>query len=107
MPLLVAYSIGNEYEPERTEAYDLGLGGLAMLAITELPSGQLLTVEVELRGDPRPPLRLAGAVRWSRFDPALEKYRTGVEFTERTPEVEQQLIGYIDTMYKLRDLGVW
>ena len=39
MPLLVAYSIGNEYEPERTEAYDLGLGGLAMLAITELPSG--------------------------------------------------------------------
>ena len=105
-PLLVAYSIGADYEPARTEAYDLGLGGLAMLCDTELPVGQLLDVEVELRGDPRPPLKLQGSVRWCRLDPALEKYRTGLEFTERSPDQEQLLLSYIDTMYKLRDLGV-
>ena len=45
-------------------------------------------------------------MRWSRYDAALGKYRTGIEFTDRTPEQETQLHGYIETMYQLRDLGV-
>ncbi len=104
--MLVAYSIGDEFEPARTETYDLGLGGLAMFTDTEIAAGTTLALEVELRGDPRPPLRLGGAVRWSQYDPVLQKYRTGVEFTSRNPEQDQTLLGYIDTMYKLRDLGV-
>lgn len=104
--MLVAYTIGAEFAAARTEAYDIGLGGLAMFAQAELPPGQPLTLELELRGDSRPPLALTGEVRWSRYDPALETYRTGVEFTGRTAEIESQLLGYIDTMYKLRDLGV-
>ncbi len=104
--MLVAYTIGDEFADARTEAYDVGLGGLAMLAEAELPAGQPLRLELELRGDPRPPLQLTGEVRWSRYDAALAKYRTGVEFTDRTPEQETQLLGYIDMMYKLRDLGV-
>jgi c-di-GMP-binding flagellar brake protein YcgR len=104
--MLVAYSIADEFEPARTETYDLGLGGLAMYTATEIAPGTALTLEVELRGDPRPPLKLRGAVRWSQHDAILERYRTGVEFTERSPEQEQALRGYIDTMYKLRDLGV-
>ncbi len=104
--MLVAFTIGDEFAAERTETYDVGLGGLAMLCTAELPAAQPLKLELELRGDPRPPLRLTGEVRWSRYDPALGKYRTGVEFTERTAEQESQLVGYIEMMYKLRDLGV-
>lgn len=105
-PLLVSYTIGDEFAAAHTETYDLGLGGLAMLSDTELPSGQELRLELELRGEPRPALQIRGAVRWCRFDPALAKYRTGVEFTDRTDTQDQHLLGYIDTMYKLRDLGV-
>ena len=104
--MLVAYTISDEFAEARTETYDVGLGGLAMLADTELPAGQAVRLELELRGDPRPPLRLTGEVRWCRYDAALEKYRTGVEFTDRTPEQESQLVGYIEMMYQLRDLGV-
>ncbi len=105
-PLLVAYSIGDEFAAARTETYDVGLGGLAMFSEIELPAGQALSLELELRGDPRPPLRLTGEVRWCRYDAALSKYRIGIEFTDRTQELETQLRGYIDTMYQLRDLGV-
>ncbi len=105
-PLLVAYTIGDDFAAARTETYDIGLGGLAMFAEAELPSGQPLKLELELRGEPRPPLQLTGEVRWCRYDAALGKYRTGIEFTDRTPEQENQLRGYIDTMYQLRDLGV-
>ena len=104
--MLVAYTIGDDFEEARTETYDIGLGGLAMLSAMELSPGQELRLELELRGDSRPPLTLRGEVRWCRFDPLIEKYRTGVEFTERGPELEGQLLHYIDTMYKLRDLGV-
>ena len=105
-PLLVSYTIGDEFAAAYTETYDVGLGGLAMLSEPELRSGQELQLSLELRGDPRPALRLIGSVRWCRFDPALGKHRIGVEFTERTDEQDQQLLGYIDMMYKLRDLGV-
>jgi c-di-GMP-binding flagellar brake protein YcgR len=105
-PLLVAYTIGDDFAAARTETYDIGLGGLAMFSEAELPAGQRLRLELELRGDPRPPLQLTGDVRWSRYDAALAKYRTGIEFTDRTPEQELQLRGYIETMYQLRDLGV-
>jgi c-di-GMP-binding flagellar brake protein YcgR len=105
-PLLVAYTIGDEFAAARTQTYDVGLGGLAMLSETDLAPGTELKLELELRGDPRAPLKLTGEVRWSRHDAALEKYRTGVEFTNRTPELESQLVTYIDTIYKLRDLGV-
>ena len=104
--MLVAYTIGDEFADARTETYDIGLGGLAMLAESELAAGQALRIELELRGDPRPPLRLTGEVRWCRYDHTLAKYRTGIEFTDRTAEQEAQLRGYIDMMYKLRDMGV-
>jgi c-di-GMP-binding flagellar brake protein YcgR len=105
-PLLVAYTIGDDFAAARTETYDVGLGGLAMLSEAELPAGQPLRLELELRGDPRPALQLTGEVRWCRIDPIIGQYRIGVEFTDRTPEQEAQLVGYIDMMHKLRDLGV-
>jgi c-di-GMP-binding flagellar brake protein YcgR len=104
--MLVAYSIGEEFAPARSEAYDLGQGGLAMLSSAELAPGSPLGLELELRGSPRPPLRLTGEVRWCRHDALLGKYRVGVEFTDRTPEQQHALLGYIDGMYKLRDLGI-
>jgi c-di-GMP-binding flagellar brake protein YcgR len=104
--MLVAYTIGDEFAAAHTETYDIGLGGLAMLTEAELPPGQAVKMRLELRGDPREPLLLSGEVRWCRYDAALAKYRTGVEFTDRTPDHESQLRGYIDTMYTLRDLGV-
>src|SRR5947209_8971801 len=55
-PLLVAYTIGDDFPAAHTETYDLGLGGLAMLADAELPAGQALRLQLELRGDPRPAL---------------------------------------------------
>ncbi|MEA2718561.1 MAG: hypothetical protein QOJ39_425 [Candidatus Eremiobacteraeota bacterium] len=105
-PLLVAYTIGDEFAAARTETYDVGLGGLAMLADTELPSGIELRLDLELRGDPRPPLHLTGEVRWCRHDAILNRYRIGIEFTNRSPAQETQLMAYIDMMYKVRDLGV-
>jgi c-di-GMP-binding flagellar brake protein YcgR len=105
-PLLVAYTIGDDFAAARTETYDIGLGGLAMFTQTELRPGQQLRLELELRGDPRPPLAMTGEVRWSQPDAILGKFRTGVEFTDRTPDQEHQLHAYIETMYKLRDLGV-
>ena len=105
-PLLVAYTIGDEFAAARTETYDVGLGGLAMFAEAELSCGQPLKLELELRGEPRPPLQLTGEVRWSRYDAVLGKYRTGVEFTDRTTDQEKQLRVYIETMYTLRDMGV-
>jgi c-di-GMP-binding flagellar brake protein YcgR len=104
--MLVAYTIGDDFADARTETYDIGLGGLAMLSESELPSGQPLQLELELRGDPRPPLRLTGAVRWCTYDQTVGKYRTGIEFTDRTAGQDAQLLTYIDTMHKLRDLGV-
>lgn len=104
--MLVSYSIGDDFSPARTETYDLGLGGLAMLSEVALPVGAAISLELELRGDPRPPLRLNGEVRWCREDALAEKFRIGVEFTARDESQDGQLLGYIDTMYKLRDLGV-
>ena len=104
--MLVTYTIGDEFAAAHTETYDLGLGGLAMFSAAELAAGQPLRLELELRGDPRPPLHLTGEVRWCAFDALLGTFRTGVEFTDRTTEQETQLLAYIDTMHKLRDLGV-
>lgn len=104
--MLVAYTIGDEFAAARTETYDVGLGGLAMLADTDLASGTPLALELELRGDPRPALKLTGEVRWCRYDATIAKYRIGIEFTNRTEDQEKHLLTYVDTMYKLRDLGV-
>jgi c-di-GMP-binding flagellar brake protein YcgR len=104
--LLVSYTISEEIRPEFTETYDIGIGGLAMLTNAQLPPHQDVIVELELRGDDRPKLRITGATRWSTFDPALGKYRTGVAFTNRDPEIERELLRYIDTIHHLRDLGI-
>lgn len=105
-PMLVAYTIGPEFAAARTETYDVGLGGLAMLSEAALTPGQALQLELELRGDPLPALRLTGEVRWCTLDPSIAKYRIGVEFTGRSAEQESDLRRYIEMMYRLRDLGV-
>lgn len=103
--LLVSYTIAEDIRPEYTEAYDIGSGGLAMLTIAELPLHHDVTIELELRGDARPKLRLFGQVRWSLHDVLLGKYRTGIAFLERNEETERELLRYIDTIHRLRDLG--
>src|SRR5271154_5182312 len=82
--LLVSYTISEEIPAEYTETYDIGIGGLAMLTNASLPVKQDLVIELELRGDVTPKLRLTGSVRWSRHDTLLGKYRTGVEFIDRS-----------------------
>src|ERR1700716_594484 len=54
-PLLVAYTIGDDFAAARTETYDVGLGGLAMFAESELPAGLRLRLGLELRGGAGPP----------------------------------------------------
>jgi c-di-GMP-binding flagellar brake protein YcgR len=103
--LLVSYTISEDIRPEYTEAYDIGSGGLAMLTIAELPLHHDVTIELELRGDARPKLRLTGQVRWSHHDVLLGKFRTGIAFLEQTKETERELLRYIDTIHRLRDLG--
>ena len=104
--LLVSYSISEDIRPEFTETYDIAIGGLAMLTNAALPLNQDITIELELRGDVRPKLRIGGSVRWSTFDELLGKFRTGVEFIRRDEEQERELVHYIDTIHRLRDLGV-
>jgi c-di-GMP-binding flagellar brake protein YcgR len=104
--LLVSYSVGDEYAPEFTETYDIALGGMAILTNAELPQNAQLSVILELRGDKQPILRLRGIVRWSRYDPMLQRYRTGIAFVDVDDELRDHLQRYIDTLRLLRDIGV-
>ncbi len=104
--LLVSYTIAEDIKPEFTETYDIGTGGLAMLTNAALPAAMPLMIDLELRGDARPKLRLNANVRWSSHDEYLEKYRTGVEFVDLDEHQERELLRYIDTIHHLRDLGV-
>ncbi len=104
--LLVSYSISDDFAPEFTETYDIALGGMAMITNAELHKDAPITVQLELRGDARPLIRLNGMVRWSRFDPMLQRYRTGVAFIDLDDDTKQDLTRYIDTLRLLRDMGV-
>lgn len=104
--LLVSYSISDEFAPEFTETYDIAIGGMAMITNAELAKDAPITVQLELRGDTRPVIRLKGMVRWSRFDPLLERYRTGVAFIDVDEDTHRDLNRYIDTLRLLRDMGV-
>lgn len=104
--LLVSYSISDEFAPEFTETYDIALGGMAMITNAELAVDAPIAVQLELRGDARPMLRLKGIVRWSRFDPMLQRHRTGVAFVDVDEQTQRDLTRYIDTLRLLRDMGV-
>ncbi len=104
--LLVSYSIGDEFSPEFTETYDIAIGGMAMITNAELVKDAPITVHLELRGDTRPMIRLKGMVRWSRYDSLLQRYRTGVAFTDIDEQTQKDLTRYIDTLRLLRDMGV-
>ena len=104
--LLVSYSIGDDFAPEFTETYDIALGGLAMLSNAELENNHEISVQLELRGDSQPVLRIRGIVRWSRYDPMLRRYRTGVAFLDIDEGTKAHLQRYIDTLHLLRDMGM-
>lgn len=104
--LLVSYSISEDFSPEFTETYDIAAGGMAILTNAELPSNMQLVVQLELRGDCNPTLRLNAMVRWSRFDNLLRRYRTGVAFVDVDDDTKGNLLRYIDTLNLLRDMGV-
>ena len=104
--LLVSYSIGDDFAPEFTETYDIALGGMAMLTNAELTRDAPINVQLELRGDSQPILRVHGVVRWSRYDPLLQRYRTGVAFLEVDDGMRNHLQRYIDTLHLLRDMGM-
>jgi c-di-GMP-binding flagellar brake protein YcgR len=104
--LLISYSIGDDFAPEFTETYDIALGGMAMLTNAELARDAPISVQLELRGDTQPILRLRGVVRWSRYDPLLQRHRTGVAFLDVDDEMRNHLQRYIDTLHLLRDMGM-
>jgi c-di-GMP-binding flagellar brake protein YcgR len=45
-------------------------------------------------------------VRWSRYDPMLQRYRTGIAFLEIDEKTQAHLQRYIDTLHLLRDMGM-
>jgi len=104
--LLVSYSISEEFVPEFTETYDIAIGGMAMITNAEIDSGASMMIQLELRGDPRTAISVHGVVRWSRLDPMLRKYRTGVAFVDVDEVTRKDLNRYIDTLHLLRDMGV-
>ena len=104
--LLVSYSIGDDFAPEFTETYDIALGGMAMLKNAELLQDAPVSIQLELRGDATPVLRLRGVVRWSRFDSMLQRYRTGISFLELDEPTKRHVQRYIDTLNLLRDMGM-
>jgi c-di-GMP-binding flagellar brake protein YcgR len=77
-----------------------------MITNAELAKDAPISVQLELRGDARPMIRLKGMVRWSQFDPMLQRYRTGVAFVDVDEETQRDLTRYIDTLRLLRDMGV-
>jgi c-di-GMP-binding flagellar brake protein YcgR len=103
--LLVSYTLDPAVPAEYTETYDIAVGGLAMLTNAPLAPDLAIVIQLELRDDTRPRLSLDANVRWSAYDPLLDKYRTGVSFTNTSPEFELELLRYIDTLQTIRDLG--
>jgi c-di-GMP-binding flagellar brake protein YcgR len=101
--LLVSYTVAADIAAEYTETYDIATGGLAMLTNTALSPDLEILIELELRGDVHK-LRVNGNVRWSNYDPLLQKYRTGVSFSDRSPAFERALLRYIDTLHEIRNL---
>ena len=105
--LLVSYSAVKEDTPWAfCETYDIGSGGIAIITNVQLQADDIVQVQLELRGDSRPPMRTEGIVRWSRLDPLLQKYRTGIEFENMDKEAEMNILRYVDTLRMLRDMGV-
>ena len=104
--LLVSYTISDDFPAEFTETYYIALGGLAMLTNAELNRDEAINVQLELRGDQHPVLRLRGIVRWSRYDQLLQRHRTGVAFLDVDDEQRAHLQRYIDTLHLLRDMGM-
>jgi c-di-GMP-binding flagellar brake protein YcgR len=104
--LLVSYSVGDDFAPEFTQAYDIALGGLAMLTNAQLLPASIIAVTLELHGDSDPVLQLRGMVRWSQYDAAIDRYRTGVAFVEVDEALSARLRRYIDTLYLLRDMDM-
>ncbi len=102
--LLVSYTIAADIAPEYTETYDIAVGGLAMLTNAALHPDSEIIIELELRDDTRPKLRLHANVRWSTYDPLLGKHRTGVSFRDRDGALERDLLRYIDTLHEIRAL---
>jgi hypothetical protein len=79
---------------------------MAMLTNAELSREAPISVQLELRGDAQPILRLQGIVRWSRYDSLLQRHRTGVAFLDVDEEMRAHLQRYIDTLHLLRDMGM-
>jgi c-di-GMP-binding flagellar brake protein YcgR len=102
--LLVSYTIAADLPPEYTETYDIAVGGMAMLTNAIIMPDREIIIVLELRGTTNGTLRLTGNVRWSTYDPLLEKYRTGVSFTDASGDLEHELLRYIDTLQSIRDL---
>ncbi len=97
--LIVSYSISPSLPPEYTDAYDIAIGGLAMFTNAALAPNLELTIDLALRDSTHPPLRLEANVRWSTYDPLLEKYRTGVSFeTDCDAAFEIAILHYIDAL---------
>ncbi|HVA38480.1 MAG TPA: PilZ domain-containing protein [Candidatus Dormibacteraeota bacterium] len=105
--LLVSYWVHDDAPPEITETYDIAPGGIALLTHVHMQLGTRVTMQLELRGDAHPPLLLRGTVRWSQNDPAIARYRTGVEFEELDPDSAALLTRYIDIVKRIRDLGIF
>src|SRR5579872_2623725 len=105
--LLVSYWVHDNAPPEITETYDIAPGDIALLTHAQLKRGTRVKMQLELRGDSHPPLQISGTVRWSRNDPAVSRYRTGVEFDPLDPESAGHLTKYIDIIKHIRDLGIF
>lgn len=105
--LLVSYWVHDDAPPEITETYDIAPGGIALLTHVQLQRGTHVKMQVELRGDAHPPLQVSGIVRWSQNDPAIARYRTGVEFDTLESEAAAHLSRYIDIIKRIRDLGIY
>lgn len=103
--LLVSYTFAHDVAPEFTETYDIAVGGLAMFTNAALQPNLEIIIDLELRGNTQPNLRLHANVRWSAYDPMVGKFRTGVSFVDRPAGFERDLLRYIDTLHRIRNLG--
>ncbi|TAM57924.1 PilZ domain-containing protein [bacterium] len=105
--LLVSYWVHDDAPPEITETYDIAPGGIALLTHIQLARGTHVHMQLELRGDAHPPLQITGVVRWSQNDPAIARYRTGIEFEPLAEDSAGLLTCYIDAVRRIRDLGIY
>lgn len=84
-------------EPFRSVVVDIGLGGVQLRSKEQLPAGEHCMLHIG-QSD-KPPLVLAGEVRYSKPDEEKGLYSSGFKFLPANHEERAAIAGYVHSVF--------